>query len=68
MKRMKMSVANIQGKLSRTEMKQVMAGSGDSGCGTSCSGSCTFTSGACAGKTGTCSRHSNGNCQCLGNC
>ncbi len=28
MKRTKMSLANIQGKLSRTEMKNIMAGSG----------------------------------------
>lgn len=28
----KMSLANIQGKLSRAEMKQVMAGSGTCGC------------------------------------
>lgn len=28
MKRAKMSLANIQGKLSRTEMKNIMAGSG----------------------------------------
>lgn len=31
MKTKKMSLANIQGKLSRTEMKNIMAGSGD-GC------------------------------------
>jgi len=28
----KMSLANIQGKLSRTEMKNIMAGSGATGC------------------------------------
>ena len=29
----KMSIANINGKLSRAEMKQIMAGSGDGVCG-----------------------------------
>ncbi len=29
MKRTKMSLANIQGKLSRVEMKNIMAGSGE---------------------------------------
>ena len=28
----KMSLANIKGKLSRAEMKNIMAGSGDEGC------------------------------------
>ncbi len=28
----KMSLANIKGKLSRAEMKKIMAGSGDCGC------------------------------------
>ncbi len=37
MKRTKMSLANIQGKLSRTEMKNIMAGSGGIGkCGDNC--------------------------------
>jgi hypothetical protein len=36
MKTTKMSLANIQGKLSRTEMKSILAGSGS--CGTKCSG------------------------------
>ncbi len=31
-----MSLANIQGKLSRAEMKNIMAGSGESGWGTWC--------------------------------
>ena len=33
MKTQKMSLANMQGKLSRAEMKNIMAGSGVSGCG-----------------------------------
>ncbi len=32
MKTTKMSLANIQGKMSRTEMKKIMAGSGDDAC------------------------------------
>ena len=36
MKVEKMSLANIQGKLSRTEMKNVMAGSGVDNCQTYC--------------------------------
>ena len=38
MKTQKMSLANIQGKLSRAEMKNIMAGSGLSGEGLSCDG------------------------------
>ncbi len=34
----KMSLANIQGKLSRSEMKKIMAGSGDGKCGDRCDG------------------------------
>ena len=44
----KMSLANIQGKLSRTEMKNIMAGTGGSNC--KCYVSCpvgTFISVAC---------------------
>ncbi len=37
MKTTKMSLANIQGKLSRTEMKNIMAGSGGTNnCGITC--------------------------------
>lgn len=36
MKKTKMSLANIQGKLSKTEMKKIMAGSGHSLCGQWC--------------------------------
>ena len=46
MKTKKMSLANIQGKLSRAEMKNIMAGSGGSGgcCGSDrdCGGNATF--------------------------
>lgn len=61
MKTKKMSLANIQGKLSRTEMKNIMAGSG-SGCG----GSCDYGS-----TKGTCKVASNGGCYCssgMGQC
>lgn len=34
MKTQKMSLANVQGKLSRKEMKTIMAGSGTCGCDT----------------------------------
>jgi hypothetical protein len=44
MKTKKMSLANIQGKLSKAEMKNIMAGSDDSGYGTCCT-----ASGDCAG-------------------
>jgi len=57
----KMSLANIQGKLSREEMKNIMAGSGfDGGCGDSCSGSCTFSD----GSSGTCRASDSGKCYC----
>lgn len=36
MTRQKMSLANIQGKLSRAEMKMIMAGSGAPSCGEMC--------------------------------
>lgn len=55
MKTTKMSLANIQGKLSRTEMKNVMAGSGtvactkDSDCANLCCGTCF-----CLTKIGKC--------------
>ena len=42
----KMSLANIQGKLSRTEMKNIMAGSG-SGSGGYCIGSVGSWNGSC---------------------
>jgi hypothetical protein len=57
----KISLANIQGKLSRSEMKNIMAGSGSncstSGCCsiTNCNGTCTAsaTSCTCQGATAT---------------
>jgi hypothetical protein len=36
MKKTKMSLANIQGKLTKQEMKKIMAGSGQSKCGEWC--------------------------------
>ena len=47
MKTEKMSLANIQGKLSRTEMRTVMAGSGSGG-GSTCDATDKIT--ACNGK------------------
>jgi len=45
MQTQKMSFANIQGKLSRTEMKNIMAGSGG--------GSYLYAGGSCTGSVGT---------------
>jgi hypothetical protein len=53
MKTTKMSLANIQGKLSRVEMKNIMAGSGSSGCTVKCGNpgdSCVTDT----GSNGTC--------------
>jgi hypothetical protein len=36
MKTLKMSLENIQGKLNRHEMKNIMAGSGENSCGNQC--------------------------------
>jgi len=60
----KMSLANIQGKLSRTEMKNIMAGSGTSGCGSGCSGSCTIKCGGITYDNGTCRSGPSGTCNC----
>lgn len=43
MKTKKMSLANIQGKLSRAEMKNIMAGSGTSNCNSDPCGSALST-------------------------
>ena len=56
MKTQKMNLANMQGKLSRAEMKKIMAGSGgDQKCGSNCTpGSNTCpTSCACSLKDGS---------------
>ncbi len=48
-----MSLANIQGKLSRTEMKKIMAGSGALSCSTKdCYSGGTFV--ICTGTSGSC--------------
>jgi hypothetical protein len=63
MKTTKMSLATIQGKLSRVEMKKIMAGSGESDCGTQCSGTCSLGN----GNYGKCyTSPKNGNCYCSG--
>jgi hypothetical protein len=49
MKTTKMSLASMQGKLSRAEMKNIMAGSG----GANCSDSCTSDS-DCNGSDNSC--------------
>ena len=62
---MKMSLANIEGKLSRAEMKKIMAGSGGT-CGPQCDNVCMGARGTpCEDVSGTCSTNSAGTCQCL---
>ncbi len=51
MKRTKMSLANIQGKLSRAEMKNIMAGSGGGGGGNQCNVYCGTGSGQSCDST-----------------
>jgi hypothetical protein len=65
MKKTKMSLANIQGKLSRTEMKNIMAGSGEN-CS---SGPCTvYDSNSNATYPGNCGLYDVGGglyvCEC----
>lgn len=68
MKQQKLSLANIKGKLSRAEMKKIMAGSDGGGCATTwswcdTSTECTFSSGG----TGKCAANSGGTtCYCVG--
>lgn len=61
MKKTKMSLANIQGKLSRAEMKSIMAGSGSTGtCGDLC-----FTADDCRKDTCLyCSSYNGGSYVC----
>ena len=69
MKTQKMCLANIQGKLSRTEMKNIMAGSGDGDGGCMSTGYCA--SGSCrvrSGRIGYCyanGESGNGRCYCV---
>jgi hypothetical protein len=50
----KMSLANIQGKLSRAEMKNIMAGSGEGTCTLSCFTSSGGTLACLSGIGGSC--------------
>jgi hypothetical protein len=51
LKTVKMSLANIQGKLNRVEMREIMAG--DGACTGSCDDKCTHATGCrCTGKEG----------------
>lgn len=59
MKTTKMSLANIQGKLSRTEMKNIMAGSGSGTCTTKCFTSSGGNLSCVADFMGTCVPSSN---------
>jgi hypothetical protein len=65
MKTAKISLAAIKGKLSRAEMKNIMAGSGGS-CDSQCTcGPCTFSSGG----SGSCRSSDSGGCFCAsGSC
>jgi hypothetical protein len=67
MKQIKLSLANIQGKLSRAEMKKIMAGSG-AGCATSMSWcDTTITCTMSTGQQGKCYPNSSGtSCYCAG--
>lgn len=71
MKTPKMSLANIMGKLSRAEMKNIMAGSG-SGCGGQCGDDCSGSCGMqCGDKciVGSCYRSTTTSiCYCTGAC
>ncbi len=53
MKIVKMSLANMQGKMSRMEMKGIMAGSGGATCGSICTGPFDCPSGDCCADCGT---------------
>lgn len=58
----KMSLANITGKLSRAEMKNIMAGSGSDGCLVQCPSGPRIQT--CSG--GACGQFINGNVMCGG--
>lgn len=65
MKTTKVSLANIQGKLSRAEMKNIMAGSGsDSGCSGNCNYQWKDAKGVSHTTAGTCNTTQNGLCYC----
>ncbi len=52
MKRSKMSLANIEGKLSRAQMKNIMAGSGGGTCNCNSKEDCTTSSPYCVACSG----------------
>ena len=57
----KINLGNIQGKLSRAEMKNIMAGAALAACKSDCSGACTTgkdTAGTCHANAST------GKCYC----
>ena len=60
----KMSLANIQGKPSRTEMKNIMSGSGGGGRGGYCIGSVGSWNGTCNIPTDCWKYCSSGYCLC----
>jgi hypothetical protein len=63
----KISLANIQAKLSRAEMKKIMAGSGNN-CQSTCDGSCSYRcSGDSYDRYGRCG-WSGSTCTCASAC
>lgn len=62
MQTQKMSLANIKGKLSRDEMKKIMAGSGNTIC--TCGDSMITT--ACSGNTWYCMQAASNYCYSMG--
>ncbi len=53
-----MSLANMQGKMNRMEMKMIMAGSSEEGAGCKCCWTGTTTCSACTYTNGICSSSS----------
>ena len=61
----KINLANISGKLSRTEMKNIMAGYQEDG-GGSCGPNCNLTCKLSTHEAGTCHANPAGKCFCVG--
>ncbi len=69
MKTTKMSLANIQGKLNRTEMKSIMAGSGSYNCYAIASpGYHVQSPGSCSGSQSGCQSACNSWCNYANHC
>ena len=69
MQTQKMSLANIQGKLTRTEMKVIMAGSGSYTCNaTATPGYHVQSPGSCSGTQSGCQSACNSWCSAANHC